>query len=131
MIKTCSEDSVGMSVLSEMLMAQIRPSAIHKGLAVTLMPRWPMRHGDLHALEVALKLLGVQMPSGPDEYPVKDSSISSKDSRMRPVGLSERDLNRVDTMHCHLFCSLVFPPRWTLHFSRGKSLHLRKARQQC
>lgn len=87
--------------------------------------------GGLYALEVALKLPGVQMVSGPDEYLVKDSSISNSESRTGSVGLSEQDLNRVDTMHRCLFCSLVFPSRRTLRCSRGKSLHLGKARQQC
>lgn len=49
--------------------------------------------GGLYALEVALKLPGVQMASGPDECLVKDSSISNEEGGMGSVGLSERHLN--------------------------------------
>ncbi|PKU35918.1 hypothetical protein llap_13777 [Limosa lapponica baueri] len=42
----------------------------------------------LHALEVALKLLGAQMASGPDEHPVKHSSISNEERGMGSAGLS-------------------------------------------
>ena len=49
--------------------------------------------GGLYALEVASKLPAVQMVSGPDKYPVKDTSISNEESGMGSVGLSERDLN--------------------------------------
>lgn len=131
MIKTCFQYSVSMSGLSEKLVAQIHPAVIHKGFAVILVPRWPLKHGGLlclgirgvlYAPEVALKLLGAQTASCPDEHPVKHSSISNEEGGMGSAGLSERDLDRVDTMRRRLFCSLTFPSRRTFRCRRGKSL---------
>lgn len=52
MIKTCFQYSVGMSVLSEVLRAQIHPATIRKGFAVILVPRWLLKHGDLLCLGI-------------------------------------------------------------------------------
>lgn len=95
MIKTCFRYSVGMAVLSEKLMAQIHSATIHKGFAVILAPKWPLKHGDLlcfgiqrqlcsgGGIEAAFKdLLGALMVSGPYKHPVKHSSINNGESRL-------------------------------------------------